>query len=142
MGGAAPLERGVIGVVAVIAVVALSATWIHDDRVVVGRPPDNPGAVPAIGALIKAHTPANATILLDGDQYLEPNAHMMIMFWAQRDVYQIGSVRGTDICPLAREAEMHGSPAYVVSRPRYESAALGSVSGWTLYAPACPPAGA
>lgn len=137
-------ERMAVTAAVVCAVLALGVYWAHFDWQVVGQP-FSPSPAPALGKLLAAHTPANATILMNGtgDRFVVDgapvmNARLMVMFWAHRDVYAVASTDATAICPLVHDAAIAGSPTYLLTTQPYSGQALGASESWTLYQPQCP----
>ncbi len=130
----------VIIVLAVLAVLILGAYWLSYDLRVVARVPDDPGPVPAVGIFLKQHTPANTTVLLDSaleSQESQAHEHITLMFWAQRDVYPVGSVQSATICPLVQEARQSNSPVVLITAGAYTGQLVESIDGWTIYRPDC-----
>ena len=123
--------------VLVVALAVFGWYWVRYDWLVVARPPDDPSPAQAFGMVLRQHTPQNATVLLDVHQQYHMNERIKVMFWANRDVYDLASVQAADVCPLVATAEHNGSPVFVATNQPYEGTALGSAYGWTLYTPNC-----
>lgn len=134
---AAPWRHAVVLTVVVAALAVLAVYWLRYDWMVVARVPDDPGSAQAFGSLLRRTTPPNATILLAVNQRPHTNERITVMFWADRDVYDLPSVRPDTICPLVATARRSGSPVFVATTARYDGTMLGSTAGWTLYAPGC-----
>ena len=128
----------------VCAVLALGVYWARFDWQVAGQT-FSPSPAPALGTLLAAHTPTNATILMTGtgDRFVVDgasvmNARLMVMFWAHRDVYAVATSDTTVICPLVHDAAASNSPTYLLTTQPYIGQALGTSQTWTLYQPRCP----
>ncbi len=132
------IERGLIATVVIAALAVLGTYWLRADMRVVTRPADNPGPVPALGILLRVHTPANATVVLTSKTMPASTIRILIMFWAHRDVYEIDSLKELAVCPLVREAAQSGSPLVILTDQPYPGPALGAADGWTLHTPVCP----
>lgn len=125
----------------VIALVGVGVTWLDDDWTVVTTPRMYVAPGPAVGAMIALHTPANASIVLNADASVSPNANFMVMFWARRDLYMSHDASDATLCAEARVADGKQSPFYVLARGSLASAGLplpiAMEDGWMLYQPDC-----
>lgn len=138
-------------VVACSAVLAVGVYWMGFNLQAVGaRPTADPGNVPQLGQFLDDHLPANATVLMDGDNSLvragklnNSVGRLQLMFWAHRDVYAVnvwatGQLSNESVCPLKYRAEQAGSPLIILTEHAYNGKLLGTYAGWSIYRPSCP----
>ncbi len=142
-------ERVLTSVVVTLVLLILSVYWLRYDLQVVVRPPSSGQPARELGSLLQAHTPANATVYMTPDSTMGANTHLVVMFWAHRDVYTSpisltrditspAALDATTVCALRDRAKRAASPLYLLTDQAYGGQRVATVGRWTLYLPACP----